>query len=57
MNERDAEQRADYWLEMLIKNQPALFGAAVPNQHTGKHLGEAICALRDALIEGLKKPS
>jgi hypothetical protein len=53
-SESDAASQADYLLKELIKHQPQLFGAPVPSQSTGRHLGEAIAALRLQLIEMYK---
>lgn len=54
MTNDEAVTKADNLLELLIKNQSNLFGSPAPNDSTGRFVGEAICALRLALIEGLK---
>ena len=55
MEKRDATNKADYWIETMLKSQPQF---VVPNfastPEAGANLATQLLALRKSLIEGLQ---
>lgn len=55
MEKRDAANKADYWIELIIKSQPQF---VVPNfasfPEAGANLAQQLLDLRKKLIEGLQ---
>lgn len=55
MQKSDAISKADYWIEMIIKNQPQF---VIPNlvnaPEAGTTLAQELLALRKKLIEGFQ---
>jgi hypothetical protein len=55
MEKSDAEQKADYWMELMIKHQPQLFSALSATGPHGQQIGLALAEMRKTLSEELQK--
>ncbi len=55
MEKQDADIKADYLIEVMLKGQPNLLANLTPHADSGKDVGEFIAALHAKLSEAYQK--